>query len=86
MADLVDETAQGIRARMSELAPVVAEYKRLQAAYAALEGSGADAADGRSEPAPSRGPGWPVEIGGVRGRGRRVRARHGVRTRRRCLT
>jgi hypothetical protein len=45
MADLVQETVQGIRARMSELAPVVAEYERLQAAYAALAGPGADPAD-----------------------------------------
>jgi hypothetical protein len=47
MADLVEETVQGIRARLHELAPGVAEYERLQAAYAALEGSGADPGDGR---------------------------------------
>jgi hypothetical protein len=32
---------------LHELAPGVAEYERLQAAYAALEGSGADPGDGR---------------------------------------
>jgi hypothetical protein len=32
---------------LDELAPGVAEYERLQAAYAALEGSGADPGDGR---------------------------------------
>lgn len=37
MGDLVQETVRGIRARLKELAPVVAEYERLQAAYAALE-------------------------------------------------
>src|SRR3954447_19240594 len=46
MADLVEEMVQGIRARLSELAPVVAEYERLTAAYAALEGPGADSGDG----------------------------------------
>jgi hypothetical protein len=40
MADLVDETVHGIRARLKELAPVVAEYERLDAAYAALDGPG----------------------------------------------
>ena len=55
MADLVDETVQGIRARMSELAPVVAEYERLQAAYAALAGAGAGSGDGRSARADARG-------------------------------
>jgi hypothetical protein len=38
MADLVEETVRGIRARLRELAPVVAEYERLEAAYAALDG------------------------------------------------
>jgi hypothetical protein len=41
MGDLVDETLRGIRERLKELAPAVAEYKRLEAAYAALDGSGA---------------------------------------------
>jgi hypothetical protein len=40
MADLVDEMVHGIRARLNELAPAVAEYERLQAADAALNGSG----------------------------------------------
>jgi hypothetical protein len=42
MSDLVEETVRGIRARLKELAPVVAEYERLQAAYAALDGAGAN--------------------------------------------
>ena len=57
MADLVEKTVQGIRARLHELAPGVAEYERLQAAYAALEGSGADPGDGRPARAGSRAPG-----------------------------
>jgi hypothetical protein len=67
MADLVAETVQGIRARLRELAPVVAEYERLLSAYAALEGSGADPGDGRPARAgaPSR-----RATGGGRGRGR----------------
>jgi hypothetical protein len=40
MPDLIEETVRGIRARLKELAPVVAEYERLQAAYAALDSSG----------------------------------------------
>jgi hypothetical protein len=40
VADLVEETVRGIRARLEELAPVVAEYERLQAAYEALDGAG----------------------------------------------
>ena len=55
MADLVEETVLAIRARMSELAPVVAEYERLQAAYAALEGPGAESADRLSARAGARG-------------------------------
>ena len=55
MADLVEETVQAIRARMSELAPAVAEYERLQAASAALEGPGAESADGLSARAGARG-------------------------------
>jgi hypothetical protein len=54
MADLVEETVQGIRARLRELAPVVAEYERLEAAYAALEGRGAESGDGRSARAGAR--------------------------------
>ena len=55
MADLVDQTVQGIRARMSELAPAVVEYERLQAAYAALEGRGAGSVDRPSARARARG-------------------------------
>ena len=62
MADLVEEV-QGIRARLHELAPVVAEYERLQAAYAALEGSGADSGGGRPARAGSRA------LGGLSGAG-----------------
>ena len=67
MADLVDETVRAIRARMSELAPVVAEYERLQAASAALEGPGADSADRRSARAGARGG---QDTSARRGRGR----------------
>ena len=67
MADLVEETVRGIRARMSELAPMVAEYERLQAASAALEGPGADSADERSKRAGARG-GRDVGAGRERGR------------------
>ena len=71
MGDLVDETLRGIRERMKELAPAVAEYRRLEAAYAALDGSG-------------RASGEPRKAGGDtggrrRGRGGRPRARSAVR-------
>jgi hypothetical protein len=69
MRDLIEETLQGIRARMSELAPVVAEYERLQAAYAALESPGADSAAGVSARAGVRGGG---DTPARRGRGRSV--------------
>src|SRR5688500_8291437 len=67
MADLVEETVQGIRARLHELAPVVAEYERLQAAYTALEGSGADPGDGRPARAGAR---VGLDTGARRRRGR----------------
>jgi CRP-like cAMP-binding protein len=38
MADFLDETRREIGARLSELRPVVDEYKRLEAAATALEG------------------------------------------------
>jgi hypothetical protein len=69
MADLVEETVQGIRARMSELAPAVGEYERLQAAYAALEGPGAESADQLSARAGGRGR---RDASAARGRGRSV--------------
>ena len=69
MADLVEETVRGIRARMSELAPVVAAYERLQAAYAALEGPGADSADQPSARTGARGG---RDATARRGRGRSV--------------
>ena len=86
MADLIEETVLAIRARMSELAPVVVEYERLQAASAALEGPGAESADQLSARAGARGrrDTEPGEGGGVRRRGDRVRVRPGVTTRRRC--
>ena len=86
MADLVEETVQGDSPRLRELAPVVAEYERLQAAYAALEGRGADSADWRSTRTGARsGPATCAgrEAGGVRHRC--VRGPRAVRTRRRCL-
>jgi hypothetical protein len=44
MADLLEQTLRGIRARLKELAPFVAEYERLEAAYAALDGAGSQGA------------------------------------------
>jgi len=62
MTDLVDETLRGIRARLQELAPAVAEYERLEAAYAALDGAG-----GAPEPAARRSSGaQPRRRGGDR--------------------
>jgi hypothetical protein len=63
MADLVDETVRGIRARLRELAPAVAEYERLQAAYAALDGSGSSV----GERAEVRGRARHPRRGGARG-------------------
>jgi hypothetical protein len=54
MADLVEETVRGIRARLRELAPVIAEYERLQAAYAALDGPSREGGDRRSGTAGTR--------------------------------
>ena len=54
MSDLVEETVRGIRARLKELAPVVGEYERLQAAYAALDGAGAGMGHQRSVGAGTR--------------------------------
>ena len=48
MGDLVEEMMQGIRARLTELAPVKAEYERLQAAYAALDGPDVELGNRRS--------------------------------------
>jgi hypothetical protein len=69
MADLVEETVQGIRARMSELAPVVAEYERLHAAYAALGSPSADSPDRVSARTGARGG---RDTRAARGRGRSV--------------
>jgi hypothetical protein len=76
MDDLVEETERGIRARLRELAPVVAEFERLEAAYAALDGSGADGVgDRRSAKAGTR-----AREGGNR-RARARAASHGSGTR-----
>jgi hypothetical protein len=48
MSDLVDETMRGIRARLKELAPAMAEYERLRAAYEALESGGVESGERRS--------------------------------------
>jgi hypothetical protein len=54
MGDLVDETVRGIRAR-KELAPAVAEYERLRAAYEALDGGRVETGEGRLSRAGMRG-------------------------------
>jgi hypothetical protein len=71
VGDLVDETLRGIRERMKELAPAVAEYRRLEAAYAALDGSGAGSGAGRNAGAET--------ARRERGRGGRQRAGTAVR-------
>ena len=48
MGDLVEETVRGIRARLKELGPAMAEYERLLAAYEALDGGSAGPAERRS--------------------------------------
>jgi hypothetical protein len=56
MGDLVEETLRGVRARLGELAPIVAEYERLEAAYEALDGSGGrGAGEGRLSGASTTG-------------------------------
>jgi hypothetical protein len=55
MGDLVEETVRGIRARLKELAPAVAEYDRLEAAYAALDGASTAAASDRPAGTVGRG-------------------------------
>ena len=67
MADLIEETVQAVRSRMSELEPVVAEYERLQAASAALEGHGEESADQQSARAGAQGA---RDTSAQRGRGR----------------
>jgi hypothetical protein len=59
---------------LRELAPVVAEYERLQAVSAALEGRGADSADRRSTRTGARG-GPARGVGRGRGRAASLRAR-----------
>jgi hypothetical protein len=55
MGDLVDETLRGIRERLKELAPAVAEYGRLEAAYAALDGPSGGSGEGRKAGADTAG-------------------------------
>ena len=74
MGDLVDETLRGISARLKELAPAVAEYERLHAAYSALDGAGGQSGEGRKAGAGSR-PGR-RRAGAARGRAG-VRAKRG---------
>ena len=88
MADLVEETVAQIRARLSELAPVVSEYERLEAAYAALDDATREGAGG-----PRRADAGASERArrsagaerGRRGSGVRRRGPSEARTRRRCL-
>jgi hypothetical protein len=86
MSDLVEETVRGIRARLKELAPVVGEYERLQAAYAALDGAGAGMGHQRSVGAARANGRASRPLGGerVRGRGVRMRGSSAGTTRRRC--
>ena len=76
MADLIEETVLAIRARMSEVAPVVVEYERLQAASAAIEGPGAESADQLSARAGARGR---RDTSARRGRGRSASRRSSPR-------
>jgi hypothetical protein len=78
MADLIEETARGIRARLKELAPLVAEYERLEAAYAALDGAGRQAPDDARR---SRGGSQPRRRAG-RARAGTASAGSGVRAKR----
>jgi hypothetical protein len=55
MGDLVDEMVRGIRVRLKELRPAMAEYERLQAAYEALDGGGAESGARRSAGDATRG-------------------------------
>jgi hypothetical protein len=71
MGDLVEETVRGIRARLKELAPAMAEYERLQAAYEALDSGGVQSGERRSAGA-----------GGGRGRARSASRRSGPRAKR----
>jgi hypothetical protein len=71
MGDLVDETLRGIRERMKELAPAVAEYRRLEAAYAALDGSGGRRDTGADTARRQRGRGGRPRAGSAGGRAKR---------------
>jgi hypothetical protein len=64
VTDFLDEKKREMRARLSELKPLVEEYHRLEAAVAALDGVGA-----RRAAAPARRP----RGGGGTGTGRRGR-------------
>jgi hypothetical protein len=71
MGDLVQETVRGIRARLRELAPVIAEYERLEAAYAALDATAAEDVGVRR----SAGAGTRARQGGGRRAGVRAASR-----------
>jgi len=59
MSDFLDEKRQEIAARLEELAPIVDEYSRLQAAAAALADAGAMSSPGAAGARTRRGPGRP---------------------------
>jgi hypothetical protein len=83
MADLVEATVREIRARLKELAPVVSEYERLEAAYAALDGAGDESGGGRRSAGPRTARLAPRRRPGVGGeRGRPVSRRSGTRAKR----
>jgi len=71
-ADFLDEKRNEIDTRLKELKPVVAEYERLQAAAAALDGLPVAAAVAPARRAPARaktpGPSKGTATGGRRGR------------------
>src|SRR5688572_3356167 len=72
MADFLEEKKREIAARLKELRPMVDEFRRLEAAQAALEGVGDGAA---STPARRRGRPRAASTGSGGGTGRRGRSR-----------
>ncbi|HEY7962342.1 MAG TPA: hypothetical protein VID29_10505 [Solirubrobacteraceae bacterium] len=94
MTDFLDEKRKEINARLAELRPLIDEYKRLEAAAAALDGVGGGASSARvAAPAAPvrRGPGRPkgstnaktkaAKPGRPAGSGRRAGRRKGSGTR-----
>lgn len=59
MADFLDEQRQQINTRLSELRPLIAEYSRLEAAAAALDGIGSATPTLAAERRRGRPPGSP---------------------------